>query len=196
MIPITWGRSRFMRRSLITVVLAFSAVSLAAVALAQVTPQQTPPPAASKPTLKSIGLMVYPAKGQKPDQQAADEAACTAWAENQTGLVLSGGKVNVDSAAKASQQKTAEATQGAAVVGAAKGAAAGAAIGAIAGDAGAGAAIGAVAGAMGGRRAKKQAEQQAASKGAQQAQAQGQAATDQFKKAAGVCLEGRGYTVQ
>ena len=185
-----------MRRSLMTLVVAFSAVSLVAVAVAQVTPQQTPPPAAAKPTLKSIGMIIYPAKGQSPSQQAADEAACTAWAETQTGMVLSGGKVNVDSAAQASKQKTADATQGAAVVGAATGAAAGAAIGAIAGDAGAGAAIGAVAGAMGGRRAKKQAEQQAAAQGAQQAQAQGQAATDQFKKAAAVCLQGRGYTVQ
>ena len=185
-----------MRRSLITVLVAFSAASLATVALAQVTPQQAPPPGAAKPTLKSIGMMIYPAKGQSPSQQAADETACTTWAESQTGLVLSGGKVNVDSAAKASQQKAADATQGAAVVGAAKGAVGGAAIGAIAGDAGKGAAIGAVAGAMGGRHKKKQAEQQAAAQGAQQAQAQSQAATDQFKKAAAVCLQGRGYTVQ
>ena len=182
-----------MRRILTTVVVAVSLVATAGMAVAQVTPAA---PGGAKPTLKSIGMMIYPAKGQTPEQQAADEAACTAWAESQTGLVLSGGKVNVDSAAKASQQKTAEATQGAAVVGAAKGAAAGAAIGAIAGDAGTGAAIGAAAGAMRGRRAKKQAEQQAAAQGAQQAQAQGQAATDQFKKAAAVCLEGRGYTVQ
>jgi uncharacterized membrane protein len=141
-------------------------------------------------------MIIYPAKGQAPEQQAADEASCTTWAESQTGLVLSGGKVNVDSAAKASQQKAAEATTGAAVVGAAKGAAGGAAIGAIAGDAGTGAAIGAVAGALGGRRAKKQAEAQAAQQGAQQAQAQAKAMTDQFKKAAAVCLQGRGYTVQ
>ena len=185
-----------MRRILTTVVVAVSLVATAGMAVAQVTPAAPPPAGGAKPTLKSIGMMIYPAKGQTPEQQAAAEAACTAWAESQTGLVLSGGKVNVDSAAKASQQKTAEATQGAAVVGAAKGAAAGAAIGAIAGDAGTGAAIGAAAGAMRGRRAKKQAEQQAAAQGAQQAQAQSQAATDQFKKAAAVCLEGRGYAVQ
>ncbi len=87
-------------------------------------------------------------------------------------------------------------TTGAAVGGAARGAIGGAAIGAIAGDAGTGAAIGAAAGAMGGRRAKKQAEAQAGQKGAQQAQAQNQAAVDQFKKAAGVCLEGRGHSVK
>lgn len=180
----------------LSAVLAAGIVALAATAAAQVTPAApAQQPAAAKPTLKSIGLIIYPAKGQAPEQQAADEAACVTWAENQTGLVLSGGKVNVDSAAKAAQQKTAEATTGAAVVGSAKGAAAGAAIGAIAGDAGTGAAIGAVAGAVGGRRAKKQAEAQAAQKGAQQAQAQGQAATDEFKKAAAACLQGRGYTV-
>jgi hypothetical protein len=38
---------------------------------------------------------------------------------------------------------------------------------------------------MGGRRAKKKAEQQAA-----------QQALDTFKRAAGTCLEGRGYAVR
>jgi hypothetical protein len=185
-----------MRRAFSIMVIAFATIALADVAMAQVTPKPPAAPAGAKPTLQSIGMIIYPAKGQTADQQAADEGACTAWAEDQTGLVLSGGKVNVDSAAQASQQQMAQATEGAAVVGAAKGAAAGVAIGAIAGDAGTGAAIGAVAGAMGGRRAKKQAEQQAAAAGAHQAQAQEQAAVTQFKKAAGVCLEGRGYTVK
>ncbi|MGH7675196.1 MAG: hypothetical protein ACREMV_07980, partial [Gemmatimonadales bacterium] len=65
----------------------------------------------------------------------------------------------------------------------------------IAGDAGTGAAIGA-AGAMGGRRAKQRVEAEAAQAGAQQAQAQNQQAVDTFKKAAGACLEGRGYAVK
>jgi hypothetical protein len=52
-----------------------------------------------------------------------------------------------------------------------------------------------VAGAIGGRRARKRAEQQAAQQGAAQAQAQNQQALDTFKRAAGACLEGRGYTV-
>ncbi|HEX9166442.1 MAG TPA: glycine zipper domain-containing protein [Gemmatimonadales bacterium] len=183
-----------MRKTLIAAMALCGFAATSTTAFGQVTPAASPP-ASAKPTLKSIGMIIYPAKGQAPDQQAADEAACITWAENQTGLVLSGGKVNVDSAAKASQQKMAEATTGAAVVGSAKGAATGAAIGAIAGDAGTGAAIGAVAGALGGRRAKKQAEAQAAQQGAQQAQAQSKAATDQFKKAAAACLQGRGYTV-
>lgn len=185
-----------MRTSLITVLLASGAAMAATDAVAQVTPTQQPSPTATPPTLKQIGMIIYPSKGQTPQQQAKDEAACTQWAEAQTGLTLSGGTVNTDSAAKAAQQKTAEATQGAAVAGAARGALGGAAIGAIAGDAGTGAAIGAAAGAVGGRRKKKQAENQAAAAGAQQAQAQGQQMTDQFKKAAGACLTGRGYSVQ
>ena len=185
-----------MCRSLVAAALVLGAVALAPAAVAQVTPTQQPAPAAAPPTLKQIGMIIYPSKGQTPQQQAQDEAACTQWAEAQTGLTLSGGTVNTDSAAKAAQQKTAEATQGAAVAGAAKGAVAGVAIGAIAGDAGTGAAIGAAAGAMGGRRKKKQAEQQAGAAGAQQAQAQSQQMTDTFKKAAGACLQGRGYSVQ
>jgi hypothetical protein len=183
-----------MRRSLIAAAVGFCTVVLVGVAAAQVAP--APTSAQGKPTLKQIGMIIYPGKGQTPEQQAADEAACTTWAESQTGLVLSGEKVNTDSAAEAAKQKTAEATQGAAVGGAAKGAIGGAAIGAIAGDAGTGAAVGAAAGAMAGRRAKKQAEAQAGAQGAQQAQAQSQAMTDQFKKAAGACLEGRGYSVK
>ena len=172
------------------------ALGAAVYAAAQVaTAPQEPQPQPTPPTLAQIGLIVYPAGGQSPEQQQADEAACTQWAEAQTGLKLQAGTVNTDSAARVAQQQTAEATEGAAVVGAAKGAVAGVAVGAIAGDAGKGAAIGAVAGAMAGRRAKKHAEAQAAQQGAQQAEAQNQQAIETFKKAAGVCLEGRGYTV-
>ena len=178
-------------RSIVTLTLALAAGSLSA----QVA-TQTAPPAAAKPTLAQLGLFIYPAKGQTPEQQKADEDACYGWAESQTGMTMGSGTVNTDSAAKAAQQQTAEATQGAAVKGAAKGAAAGAAIGAIAGDAGKGAAIGAVAGGMSGRRAKKGAEQQAAQAGAQQATQANDQAIATFKNAAGACLEGRGYTIK
>jgi len=151
---------------------------------------------ASKVSLAQIGMFIYPAGGQTPDQQKADEAACTEWAETQTGLVLEAGTVDTQAAAQAAEQQTAKATQGAAVGGAARGAVAGVAIGAIAGDAGKGAAIGAVAGAIGGRRARKHAEAQSAQAGAAQAQAQNDAAVQEFKNAAGACLKGRGYTVQ
>jgi len=174
--------------------LALAVFGVASVAEAQTAVQQQP--AAPAPTLAQIGMIIYPAGGQTPEQQQADEAACTQWAESQTGLKLQAGGVDLDSAAQAARQQAAQATQGAAVAGAAKGAVAGVAIGAIAGDAGKGAAIGAVAGAMGGRRAKKQAEAQAAQQGAAQAQAQNQQAIDTFKRAAGACLEGRGYSVK
>jgi hypothetical protein len=141
-------------------------------------------------------MIIYPAKDQTKEQQAADEAACTQWAEAQTGLTLGAPKANTDSAAAATGERVSEATQGAAVAGAARGAAGGAIIGAIAGDAGTGAAIGAAAGAMGGRRARKAATAQAEQAGAQQAQAQQQQQLDTFKKAAGACLEGRGYSVR
>jgi hypothetical protein len=147
-------------------------------------------------SLADIGMFIYPAKGQSPEQQQADEAACTKWAESQTGLVLQAGSVDTQAAAAAAEQQAAQQTQGAAVAGAARGAVAGLAIGAIAGDAGAGAAIGAVAGGIGGRRARRHAEAQAAQAGAAQAQAQSDAALQEFKRAASACLSGRGYTVQ
>jgi hypothetical protein len=164
-------------------------VSSQAAAQVATAPQQEEAPA---PTLAQIGMIIYPAGGQSPEQQKADEDACTEWAEAQTGLRLQAGTVNTDSAA---QQQAAAATQGAAVAGAARGAVAGVTIGAIAGDAGTGAAVGAVAGAMRGRRARRTVEAQAAQQGAAQAEARNQEAIDTFKRAVGACLEGRGYTV-
>jgi hypothetical protein len=112
-------------------------------------------------SLSGIGLVINPAQGNTPEQQQADEAACTDWAEAQTGLSIQAGSVDTE-----------------------------------AGDAGTGAAIGAVAGGIGGRRAKKSVEAQAGYAGAEQAEEANAAAIDSFKKAASVCMEGRGYTVQ
>jgi hypothetical protein len=172
-----------------SVLLAAGIIVLAATAAAQVTPAApAQQPAGAKPTLKSIGMIIYPAKGQTPQQQAADEAACVTWAENQTGLVLSGGKVNVDSAARAAQQKTAgqQGPRSSAQPGCGgwgghqpQGDAAGAA--------------GTVAGAVSGRQAGRKPRRRPPRR-ARQAQRL-QAATDQFKKAAAACLQGRGYTV-
>ena len=181
-----------MRNSFIVVVAA--SLTFAANADAQ-TASKTQAPAAppAKPTLQQLGLVIYPSKGQSPDQQAKDEAACYDWAEKQTGLTMGGGSVDAQAAAKAAGDANMQATQGAAVAGAAKGSAAGALMGSVTGNAGDGAAIGAIAGAMGGRRARKQAASQAAAAGAQQAEGANAAMIDQFKKAASVCLEGRGY---
>jgi len=174
------------------VMTAFLVLAAASQAGAQVAAQG----GSSTVSLSGIGLVIYPAQGNTPEQQQADEAACTDWAEAQTGLSIQAGSVDTQAAAAAAEQQAADATQGAAVGGAARGALGGAAIGAIAGDAGTGAAIGAVAGGIGGRRAKKSVEAQAGYAGAEQAEEANAAAIDSFKKAASVCLEGRGYTVQ
>lgn len=134
----------------------------------------------------SLGVIVYPAKGQSPDQQNRDEGECYNWAKQQTGI---------DPMAVAStptKQEGPAVGGGERVKGAAGGALGGLAIGAIAGDAGKGAAIGAVGGTLiGGHKARK-------NKAAREQQAeQNKAATLQhFNKAFGVCLEGRGYTVK
>jgi hypothetical protein len=163
----------------------------AAPALAQVAAPKTEPP--PKLTFAQIGLFIYPAKDQSPDQQKKDEAACYDWAEANTGLTLVAGKVDTEAAAKAAAKGAGE---GRVAGGAAAGAYTGLAIGAIAGDAGKGAAIGAVAGSVGGVRSRINAKQSAAQSGAQQAVQANQQAVDQFKKAASACLEARGYSVR
>ena len=108
--------------------------------------QQPAQPPVTKSPAASLGISVYPAKGQTPERQANDEQECYAWAQQQTGVDPTA-KANTDSAA-ASKAKMDSATTGAAVGGAARGAVAGVAIGAVAGDAGTGAAVGATAGAI------------------------------------------------
>lgn len=131
--------------------------------------------------------IVYPAKGQSPEQQQKDQAECQAWATQSTGIDP------VALAASPVPQDT-ESTFGGGerAGGAVRGAAGGALIGAIAGDTGKGAGIGAVTGTMvGGKQARAK---QAA--GTQQQQAQRQQQLDTYYKAVGACLEGRGYTVK
>ena len=134
----------------------------------------------------NAGMMVYPAKGQSAEQQQKDEFECHQWAVQQTGY-------DPTQAQQAPQQQTTK--SGGAVRGAVGGALLGAGIGAIAGDAGKGAAIGAGAGAVGGgiRQRRQRQQQQAAN---QQAQDQHQNQIDNYNKAKGVCLEGKGYTVK
>jgi hypothetical protein len=121
------------------------------------------------------GLMVYPAKGQSPDQQSRDRYECNQWAIQQSGF----DPANPQAAAGKSG------TGREVLRGGARGAAAGAAIGAIAGDAGKGAAIGATAGGLG-RGMKKRDE-------AKNAPPPGQA---DYQNAMAACLEGRGYSVK
>lgn len=138
---------------------------------------------------KSVGMYVYPAKGQTAAQTEQDESDCYKWAVQQSGY----DPLN-PTTAQAAQVETGP--DGAAVGGAAKGALVGLAIGSISGHAGEGAAYGAIGGAVAGRRHGNQAKQQ-------QQQANNQAASqanadmvNSFKKAYSVCLEGKGYTVQ
>jgi hypothetical protein len=130
---------------------------------------------------------VYPAKGQSPQQQKSDEAACYTWAVQQTGFDPA--KPPPPQAAAQPPTTATGTTPGAGVRGAARGAVVGEVVG---GEAGAGAAAGAVA-------ARGQSRRQNAA-AAQQGQQQAQAATSQqqaaFGKARAACLEGRGYTVK
>jgi hypothetical protein len=130
---------------------------------------------------------VYPAKGQSPEKQKSDEAACYSWAVQQTGF----DPAKPQPAVPAAQPPTTATgtTPGAGVRGAARGAVVGEIVG---GDAGAGAAAGAAV-------ARSQSRRQNAAAG-QQAQQQQQAGTQQqqqaFAKARAAFLEGRGYTVK
>jgi hypothetical protein len=122
---------------------------------------------------------VYPAKGQTPEKQKSDEAACYSWAVQQTGF----------DPAKAPPPAAAPTTATGTQPGAgARGAAKGAVVGGVMGDAGTGAAVGAVAGRSQSRKQNTAAAQQ------QGAATQQQQAT--FGKARAACLEGKGYTVK
>ena len=141
---------------------------------------------------KSLGLYVFPAKDQKPEQQTADEQACYSWAIQQSG-------VDPLNFTPTTPQAVDKSPDGSVAAGAVKGAVGGAIIGGIANpyhhDGGA-AAAGAVMGAMGGaaRKAKKDAQKEQQAN--QAAAATDQARIDSFKKAYSACLEGKGYSVK
>lgn len=126
----------------------------------------------------------YPAKGQSPQQQKADEASCSTWATQQSGFDPS------KPAAAAAAAPPAPVTGTGAR---ARGAAAGAAVGAITGnDTGDAARAGAVAGGVAQRGANRRAAAQQQQAAAEQ-QGAGQAS---WQKARAACLEGKGYTVK
>jgi uncharacterized protein YcfJ len=177
----------------------FLGVAFTAAVSAQALPPQSPS--------SSLGVVVFPAKGQSAQQQSQDEGECYAWSKGQTGIDPT---APPPAAAPPPQQaaQPAPAATGSRVRGAARGAAAGAIVGEIASDdAGKGAAIGATAGTLkGGADARKQkaaAEEQASQQqqqAAEQASAQQQAAAQQqkdtFNKGFAACLEAKGYTVK
>ncbi len=138
-------------------------------------------------------LVVYPAKGQSPEQQQKDEFECYNWAKQQSGF----DPMAMPQATTPPPQQ--QGRQSSAVGGAARGAAIGVVGGAIAGDAGKGAAIGAASGALFGgmrRNQQRQQQQQAQQQWEQQQAAQYQQNRNSYNRAHAVCLEGRGYTVK
>jgi hypothetical protein len=137
---------------------------------------------------------VFPAKGQTPELQQQDEAACSSWATQQTGFDPAKPPTPPQPTAPPPPQK------GAGLRGAARGAAAGYIVGDIANDEGGeGAAIGAVVG--GARAAGKQKQAQGAAQQQQTAQQQQyqqqvQQLQGEYLKARTACLEAKGYTVK
>jgi len=151
----------------------------------------------------TMGVYVYPTKGQPAEQQSVEEAECYNWGVEQTGTDP------FDLAKQAEQQKQ-QADQAKAEVDAsgqgagAKGAVGGAAKGAIVGeivsdDAGKGAAAGAAVGGVRTRRKVNKGKAEATEQIEQQEQAATQATQqqlDDFKKAFSVCLEAKEYMVK
>jgi hypothetical protein len=121
-------------------------------------------------------MYAYPDKGQSTKQQQRDKRECQAWATQQTGVD--------PSKAPATQRR---------LGGGAGGAAMGAARGAAEGEAGEGAARGAIRGRLLGAIRRRREERQQDS-GAEAGTAQG--TRDDYDRAYGACLTGRGYTVK
>jgi hypothetical protein len=151
----------------------------------------------------TMNVYVFPQKGQPPETQSQDEAACYQWAVQNTGtdpFTLQKQSEQQAQQTEQAKQQAQTAGKGAGAAGAVKGAAAGALIGEIANDdAGEGAAYGAAAGMVAGRRRAKSAQRQATQQAEQQGQQAQQATAEQlsnFKKAFSVCLEGKSYLVK
>ena len=147
--------------------------------------------------------IIYPAKGQTPEQQTKDTTECHAWAKQSTGIDPAAlDAAPAQTATAAPPQDTGP--SGARLKGAAKGAAAGAVVGEIANDdasdgAKVGAAAGVVAGGRAERKGKAAASQQAAQADANakaEAEAAKAAKMDTFNRATAACMEGRSYTIK
>ena len=144
-------------------------------------------------------LYSYPLQGQSPERQDRDRYECTMWAVKQTGFDPSNpnipqrGRVRVVSGGPPPGANTAAGAVTGAVLGAAVSrpgdALGGAVVGAVIGGA-----VGAAADSARDQRAQAIAEEEASRERARVAQLD-RKATD-FKRAAGACLEGRGYSTR
>ena len=165
-------------------------LTMASLAVVPTAVQAGPPSLSTNPGKH----VIFPAKGQTPEQQKQDEIAAYDWATQQTGWDPYKEYDKLVDKGYAAAQK-ADAAKGGAVKGAAGGALLGLAVGAIAGDASKGAAIGAAAGGLTGgarsRRTKKAAS--GSSDAAAAAYKQQFAVWDRNFMAA---MEGKGYTVK
>lgn len=148
---------------------------------------------------------VFPAQGQTPETQKADEAACIAWATAQTGYdpatatataaaPASPAPVTTESTAATTEKQRGGALKGAAIA---------SGVAAITdNDKSDAAAAGAVVGLVGQRSSNRRAERNATETEAQQPQtapapaAAPTASAAEFEKANAACLTGKGYTVQ
>ena len=163
----------------------------------------TAAPAPAKPISTSLGVVVFPAKGQTAQVQSQDEGECYAWSKGQTGVDPMAPPAAAPPPAPTAEQSAPPKDRSRAK-GAARGAAAGAVIGEVADDdAGKGAAIGATVGAVSGGRESRKNQKQAAEQAeqqqqqaTQQQQAASQEQLDLFKKGFAACLEPKGYTVK
>lgn len=165
-------------------------VVTAAITMVTVVAEGGPPALSTNPG----NLVIFPAKGQSPEQQKADEAAAYDWATQQTRWDPYQAKAVLDQQTQASAA-AAGAARGGAVKGAAGGALAGVAIGAIAGDAGKGAAIGATSlGMTGGVRSRRAMKAAGGSSDAAVAAYQQQFAL--WNRNFMAAMEAKGYTVR
>lgn len=181
------------------------AVAVVVSSLASAQNQQQALIPSSQQIHQKLGVFVYPANKQTPQQQSKDETECYTWAYHQTGIDPMAPPAPVEPIQ--AKQVATDPAKGAAVKGAAGGAAAGAVVGGIAGDAGTGAAAGAAVGTMKGAKARRKGKKEAEAK-QKEADAQAQEQTKQkaqqqeaqrigtFKKAYSACIGGRGYTIQ
>ena len=156
----------------------------------------TPQALAGPPSLSSNpgNHVIFPAKGQTPEQQKQDESAAFDWACQQTSWDPYKARDTLGGQEEAAAE-TSEATKGKALGGAAKGGLLGVAIGAIAGDAGKGAAIGAAAGGLtGGMRSHR--VRKGAKKSAEAAVGDYDQKFARWDKNFVAAMEGKGYTVK
>ena len=141
--------------------------------------------------------MIYPAKGQSPEQMKKDKGECYSWAIDETGFDPANTEAPAKTVTTALPQEKVVGS-GSMVRGAAGGAAVGAVTGAIMGDAGKGAAAGAAGGALiGGIRKRREVKSAPTSETHTNPEyTQYAAARDKFNRAVKACMSGRGYGVE